>query len=335
VPASQVVLREPRLVEVETSPQLQGMPGEVLVRLRLAGVCGTDLAAYRGTSPLVTYPRIPGHELLVDVLESPDRPELVGGRAVIEPLLNCGVCFACRAGRYNACSSLKLFGVHVNGGLRSQAWIRADRVHPVPRELSDEAAVLAEPTAVAYRAVQRADVEAGTFAVVFGAGPIGLLITQLLIRVHGCRVLVVDQDEWRLAVAAELGALTRPSGPDLAEWLSGETSGAMVPRIFEATGNPDCTRQTAQVVGVGGRIVLVGWNQKPPVFDTITFMRKEAELYASRNSVGAFPAVLRMLQEGMIAADRMITHRFEFADAPAAFKLLDSGAHAMKVLISG
>jgi L-gulonate 5-dehydrogenase len=311
------------------------MPGRVLVKLRLAGICGTDLAAYRGASPLVRYPLVPGHELVVDVIKAPSKPALEGQRAVIEPLFNCGSCVACRAGRYNACSKLQLFGVHIDGGLRDHAWVRDDRVHLVPNGLSDELAVLAEPTAVAYHAVERAQVEAGMFAVVFGAGPIGLLITQLLTRVHKCRVMVVDLDEWRLGIAEAMGAMVVSSKNDLAAEVSAESSGDMAARVFEATGNPDCTLQSAQMVGIGGRIVLVGWNAQPPVFDTITFMRKEAELLASRNSAGAFPAVLQLLQDGVIDGPRLITHHYDLADAPAAFELLDSANHALKVVIAG
>ena len=305
------------------------------MKLRLAGICGSDLAAYRGLSPLVRYPVVPGHELLVDVLESPGRPEMEGKRAVVEPLFNCGSCFACRAGKYNACSRLQVFGVHIDGGLRQETWVRADRVHAVPPELPDDLAVLTEPTAVAYRAVQRAEVEAGAFAVVFGAGPIGSLIARLLIRARGCRVLVVDQDPWRLELAAASGASVARPGSGLVERVTQETSGEMADRVFEATGHPDCTLQTTGVVGVGGRIVLVGWNEKPVVFDTITLMRKEAELVASRNSLGAFPAVLRLLQHGLVEADQFITHRYAFSDAPAAFDLLDSGVPALKVVIAG
>ena len=331
----QVVLRRPKVIEVEELPPPQERPGHALVSLRLAGICGSDLAAYRGLSPLARYPLIPGHELLVDVQAASGRTDMVGKRAVIEPLLNCGLCVACRSGKYNACTSLQVMGVHVDGGLRHEMWVREDRIHPIPDELPDELAVLAEPAAIAYRAVQRGEVEAGTTAVVFGAGTIGLLITQLLIRARGCHVMVVDRDEWRLSVAAALGASVLLSSEHLADQVAAQTSGEMAARVFEATGHPDCTLQSTQVVGVGGRIILIGWNEKPPIFDTITFMRKEAEVFASRNSLRAFPAVLRLLRHGVIDGSQLVTHRFELANAASAFELLDQGGHALKILIAG
>lgn len=328
------MLRRPGAIEVSESSAPLPPPGYALVELRLGGICGSDKAAYRGQSPLVRYPVVLGHELLVNVVTATERPDLVGCRAVVEPLLNCGRCFACRAGRYNACTSLEVMGVHVDGGLADQTLVRLDRLHAVPDELSDELAVLAEPASIAYRAVQRAETEAGMNAIVFGAGPIGLLITQLLLRARGSRVMVVDQDQWRLSIAERLGAVAIASDRDIADEVSQETSGEMAHRVFEATGNPACTMQTASVVSVGGRIVLVGWNDRPPTFDTISFMRKEAELYASRNSVGAFPAVLRLMLDRAIDEKPLLTHRFTLGDSREAFELLDHGDRVVKIVIA-
>src|SRR5579884_3652782 len=109
-----VVLEEPGVVRVAAGEEPRAGPGEALMRLRVAGICGSDLAAYRGVSPQVSYPRELGHELLVDVVACPDRPELVGERAVVEPLVSCGYCRACRRGRYNCCVELQVLGVHVD-----------------------------------------------------------------------------------------------------------------------------------------------------------------------------------------------------------------------------
>jgi L-gulonate 5-dehydrogenase len=332
--AKKVVLSGPGEIDVPDAEVPSLRPGYALVKLRLGGICGSDKAAYRGQSPLVRYPVVLGHELLVDVAAAPERQDLVGKRAVVEPLLNCGRCYACRAGRYNACTSLEVMGVHVDGGLRDETLVRLDRLYEVPDELPDNLAVLAEPASIAYRAVQRAEAEAGMNVVVFGAGPIGLLITQLLLRARGCRVMVVDQDGWRLGIAAGLGAVTIASDGHVADEVSQQTSGEMAHRVFEATGNPACTLETADVVSVGGRIVLVGWNDKPPTFNTVAFMRKEAELYASRNSLGAFPAVLRLMRGHAIDESVLLTHRFTLKEARTAFEVLDRGDRVMKIVIA-
>src|SRR3954447_2222946 len=268
-----VVLEKPGVVQIADATLAAIAPGQAVVRLRSAGICGSDLSAYRGTSPMVTYPRVLGHELLVDVLECADRPELVGGRAVVEPMVRCGHCRACRAGRYNCCTELRVMGVHVDGGLQEETTIASRQLFAVPDTMPDDVAVLAEPTTVAYHAVQRSGIEAGQIAVVFGAGAIGLLIAQILIRARGCRALVVDVDAERLRIAQALGA-TPLQGDEasLVAAVAEATGGELADVVFEATGNAACTLMTTALVAQAGRIVLIGWNKGPVTLDTVTLM---------------------------------------------------------------
>lgn len=332
-----LLLDRPRAVRIAKTEPPVAAAGQATVRLRVGGICGSDLAAYRGASPMVAYPRVLGHELLVDVLECPQRPDLVGRRAVVEPLLRCGVCRACRLGRYNCCVRLRTVGVHVDGGLSDRWAVDARNLHPVPDTMPDDVAVLAEPTSVAFHAVERSGIEAGQVAVVFGAGAIGLLVAQLLMRARGCRALVIDVDPWRLRVAGELGAAPLPANPqEVAAAVSDATGGEGADVVFEATGNPVCTRMTPELVAHAGRIVLIGWNGGPVELDTVALMRKEVDLLGSRNSANAFPPVLRLLEDGAVDAGRMVTHRFALAEADAALELLDRGGdRALKVLIDG
>lgn len=330
-----VVLEEPKVIRIENAALSQAMAGQAIVKLRSAGICGSDLAAYRGTSPMVTYPRVLGHELLVDVVDCFDRPDLVGRRAVVDPLVRCGQCRACRSGRYNCCVSLKVMGVHIDGGLQEVAVIDSKQLVPVPDALPDDVAVLAEPLTIAYHAVQRSGIAAGHIGVVFGAGTIGLLIAQLLVHARGCRALVVDIDPGRLAIAQVVGA-TPLQGDEatLVEAVAQATGGEMADVVFEATGIAACTRMTTSLTAHAGRIVLIGWNKGPVEIDTVTLMRKEVDLFGSRNSVHAFPAVLRILADGIIDTHALITHRFGLDETGAALDLLDQGReNALKILI--
>lgn len=331
----QVVLEQPKLVKIVGAAVVLAAPGQARVQLRVAGICGSDLAAYRGTSPMVTYPRVLGHELLVDVVECADRPELIGHRAIVDPMVRCGHCRACHAGRYNCCANLQVMGVHLDGGMQETTALDSRCLFPIPEEMPDDVAVLAEPLTIAYHAVQRSRIRAGEIGVVFGAGAIGLLIAQLLIRARGCRALVIDIDERRLAVAQALGA-TPLMGDEraLTEAVARATGGELAGVVYEATGNAAATRMTTTLVAQAGRIVLIGWNKGPVEVDTVTLMRKEVDLLGSRNSVNAFPAVLRLLGDGVIDAETMITHRFPLADAGAALDMLDKGQeNALKILI--
>jgi len=329
-----LVLTGPGALRVIDSNLPSVGPGQALVQLRLAGICGSDLAAYRGTSSLVRYPRVLGHELLVDVLESPGRPDLAGKRAVVEPLLRCDVCRACRVGRYNCCANLRVMGVHADGGLRDRFPVDTRNLFPVPENMPDEVAVLAEPTSIAHHAIERSGIGTGQVAAVFGAGTIGLLLIQLL-RARGCIVFVIDIDAWRLEVAEALGAVTiRGDGGDPVDVVSDATGGETADVVFEATGNPACTRLTTELAGHASRIVLVGWNREPVDVDTVTLMRKELDLLGSRNSASEFPSVLRVLSAGAVNAGTVITQRFSLGESVQALELLDDPTEsALKVII--
>lgn len=331
-----VVLERPGVVAVRDADAAPPPgSGQALVRLRLGGICGSDLSAFRGTSPLVSYPRVLGHELLVDVARCPDRPDLEGRRAVVSPLLPCGACRACRRGRSNCCADLRVMGVHTDGGLAGATLVATSQLHAVPDGVSDETAVLAEPLTVAYHAVQRGAVDAGQVAVVLGAGAIGLLVARLLVGARGARVWATDVDPWRLQVAERMGAHPLPGDPAaMLRALADATRGELADVVFEATGHPACTRLATDLVGHAGRIVLIGWNRGPTEVDTVALMRKEVDLLGSRNSVDAFPPVLRLLEGGLVDPGALITHRFPMEEAGAALRLLDAGGgRALKVLI--
>ena len=331
-----VVLERPGLVRLADGVDDSAVGGEALVRLRAAGICGSDLSAYRGTSPLVSYPRVLGHEVLVDVLQASDRPALEGQRAVLDPMIPCGYCRACRAGRPNCCVRLQVMGVHVDGGLQETFAIKLRHLHPVPEEMPDEVAVLAEPLTIAYHAVQRSGIAAGGIAVVFGAGAIGLLIARLLVGARGCRAYVVDVDADRLRMAKRQGALPiQGDEAALTRALSDATDGDLADVVFEASGSPIATRTTTALAGHGATVVLVGWNRGPVEVDTVTLMRKELTVLGSRNSVNAFPAVLRLLADGLVDPAHLITHHFAFDEAAAALEVLDRNqGMVLKVVIT-
>jgi 2-desacetyl-2-hydroxyethyl bacteriochlorophyllide A dehydrogenase len=226
-------------------------------------------------------------------------------------------------------------GVHVDGGMQEVKALDSRHLYAVPDAMPDDVAVLAEPLTIAYHAVKRSAIEAGQIAVVFGAGPIGLLIAQLLMRARGCRAVVIDVDEQRLSVAQALGATPLQGDDDtLIRTVEKVTGGDMADVVFEATGIAACTRMTPTLVAHAGRIVLIGWNQGPVEVDTVTLMRKEVDLLGSRNSLNAFPAVLRLLADGLIDTAALITHRFSLDHAAAALAVLDKGQeNALKILI--
>jgi 2-desacetyl-2-hydroxyethyl bacteriochlorophyllide A dehydrogenase len=219
--------------------------------------------------------------------------------------------------------------------MQELAAIETTYLHAVPDGMADDVAVLAEPLTIAYHAVARSGIRAGETAVVFGAGAIGLLIAQVLVRARGCRALVIDVDAGRLGIAQSLGASPlQGDESSLAEAVARETGNEMADVVFEATGVAACTRMTTTLVAQAGTIVLIGWNKGPVEIDTVTLMRKEVDLLGSRNSRNAFPPVLQLLAAGVVDAKTMITHRFGLAEAGAALDILDQGQeNALKILL--
>ena len=199
----QVTLQTPGQLVAADAGLPTAAAGEALVRVHRVGVCGTDLHAFRGRQPFFSYPRVLGHELGVEVVEPGGSGEIRrGDRCAVEPYLNCGSCIACRTGRPNCCTSLSVLGVHQDGGMREVIAVPARKLHRSDR-LSYEQLALVETLAIGAHAVERATLEPGEFALVIGAGPIGVSVVQFA-RAAGAKVAVVDTSTARLDLCRRL-----------------------------------------------------------------------------------------------------------------------------------
>ncbi len=311
--------------------------GQARVRLEAGGVCGSDLAAYAGTSPMVRYPRVIGHELVGVVTMSGDEGAVpVGARVVVEPMLACGRCYACSIGRYNCCEELRVMGVHEDGGFASEFTVPLQNLHRVPDGMPVDAAVLVEPLTIGLQALYRGRIDHGERVVIFGAGTIGLLILQAAVNYFGAEAAVVDIRGDRLEIAERLGAfLTINSAQqDVVEQIRSWSKGQFAPLVIEVTGHPACNEQAIKTASYAGRVVLVGWNSKPIVVDTIQAMRKELDILGSRNSRCMFPEAIEVLASGHIDYQEMITHRLRLTEAEQAFALLqDDAVNTLKIVL--
>lgn len=339
-----VVVKEPGAVEVVRTELGPLAAGHARVALIQGGVCGSDLAAYLGTSPMVRYPRVIGHELVGEVVETgPDADAWLGKTVVVEPMLPCGRCYPCRIGRYNACVDLKVMGVHVDGGLSQLFDVPVANLHEVPQGMSPDVAVLAEPLTIGLQAVSRPKVSQGDRVLIFGAGPIGLLALQAAVSYLRAEAMVVDVRADRLEVALRLGANAvydvsgwkgEGTDPGLIAAVKEWTGGEMAHVAIEASGHPASMTAAVDCLAHCGRISMVGWNQGPVVVDTVQLMRKEADVYGSRNSTRMFPRALEVLQGGHVDVAAMITHRMPLADARAALELMkDPQSGAVKIVL--
>lgn len=319
-----LVLEEPgKLVATDTAPPAAPGPCDALVRVHRIGVCGTDLHAFAGNQPFFTYPRILGHELGLEVIATGDGVANVkpGDRCSLEPYLNCGDCIACRRGRGNCCTNMQVIGVHRDGGMRERFVVPARKLHPSTR-LSYDQLALVEPLGIGAHAVERAGLEAGEFALVIGAGPIGLATMQFAME-KGAHVIVLDIHDGRLAFCQrQLGVSHAIHG--LSENVPGrlaEITGGDLPTIvFDATGNPRSMAASFDYPAHGGRLVFVGLFQGEVIFNDPNFHKRELTLLASRNADSAdFPRIIGQIESGRIDTTPWITHRCGFDQVPGQF----------------
>jgi 2-desacetyl-2-hydroxyethyl bacteriochlorophyllide A dehydrogenase len=333
-----IILEEPgsfALTETE-EPRALG-PDQALVRVHRVGVCGTDLHAYRGQQPFFTYPRILGHELGVEVVQvgtnqAGFRP---GDRCAVEPYLSCGRCIACRRGKSNCCVHLQVLGVHTDGGMREFITIPITKLHR-SETLSWEQLALVETLGIGAHAVERARLEAGEFALVVGAGPIGLSVIQFA-QLAGARVVVMDVNEARLEFCRRhLGVGdTLAAGETALAQLEAITDGDLPTAVFDATGSPASMTQSFRYVAHGGRLVLVGLCQADISFHDPEFHRREMTLLATRNSTHReFQQIIRLMEEGRIDTEPWITHHVPCDEMPAAFPTwLEPASGVIKAMV--
>ncbi|WP_026961473.1 zinc-binding alcohol dehydrogenase family protein [Alicyclobacillus herbarius] len=306
-----VVCREPGVLQIEAAAVPEPNPGEALVRIRRVGVCGTDIHAYRGRQPFVSYPRVFGHELAGEVVSVHGDGEWRPGEAVtILPYLSCGKCVACRTGKPNCCTELQTFGVHVDGGMQEYITMPVQYLVKGGSLSLDELAVV-ECLAIGAHAVWRAKVRPGEHVLVVGAGPIGLGVMRFA-KLAGATVIGMDTNEARLAFSQRWAGVDqivqpgRAARTQLLEWTGGDNPAV----VFDATGNVQSMASALSYLAHGGRLVYVGLVQDNVPLPDPEFHKREAMLLASRNSTREdFRRVMEAIAGGQVEVSTFITHR--------------------------
>jgi 2-desacetyl-2-hydroxyethyl bacteriochlorophyllide A dehydrogenase len=317
------------------APALQ--PGQALLRIRRVGVCGTDLHAYEGTQPFFSYPRVLGHELAGELVDSGGAAGIAVGEAVtFIPYLNCGHCVACRASKPNCCVHMQVCGVHVDGGLTELLAVPATAL-VAGQGLGYDELALVEPLAIGAHGVRRADVQPGEWVLVVGAGPIGLGVLEFA-RIAGGQVIALDVNEQRLAFCREkLGVTHAINGQntDVTEALRTLTGGDMPTVVIDATGSLGAINQAFAYLAHGGRYVLVGLQKGDICFSHPEFHKREATLMSSRNATRQdFEHVIRAMKQGLVQPTTYITHRVTFGQVRDEFaSWLDPATGVVKAMI--
>ena len=325
-----VVCEEPHRLSLGSRPVPVPKTGEVLIRIRRVGLCGTDYHIFAGKHPYLEYPRVMGHEL-AGVVEVPSGPTLKSGQLVtVNPYFACGRCIACRKGKPNCCTAIKVLGVHTDGGMCELLSVPEAAVIDASG-LTLEQAAMVEFLAIGAHALSRAKPRPGDRVLVVGAGPIGVA-AALFARLDGAEVTIVDVRRTRLEYAQAMFGLEPVSGP--AETVRAElvarTEGEMFDCVFDASGNVDAMRGGLDYVAHGGTYVLLSVVKEEITFSDPEFHKRETTLLASRNALSAdFERVVGAIKGGKIPTEALLTHSFPALEAPRRIPELIAGANGL------
>ncbi len=304
----------------------------------VAGICGSDLHAYRGIQPFLSYPRVLGHEIAGEIAEVGEGVKELhrGDLVTVDPVFSCGECYACRVGRGNCCRDVKVMGVHINGGFSEYITVPADIVYKAPEDISPEILALAEPLSIGAQANNRADVSGEDTVAILGAGTIGLA-SLLIAKTKNCKVIIADLIPNRLKLARELGAdkVVNVREEDLMKVITDFTKGDGASVVIEATGAPQAVEDSIKIASPAGRVVILGMTNDSVRISPIDLIRKELDFRGSRLNNKLFPYVLALLLSIENKARKLITRRFNIKDINKAFELLDKHSEkAIKVLLT-
>ena len=311
--------REPGHFQALEIPEPEAADGEIMLRIRRIGICGTDFHAFAGEQPYFKYPRILGHELSAEVAETAGNFK-AGDMVVPVPYIHCGACPTCRAGKTNCCPSIRTLGVHIDGGMRE--------LMPVPEKnlmhaegLSHEQIATVECLAIGAHAVNRANLQAGQWAAIAGTGPIGIGILHFA-RLAGARTIAIDINPDRLDYCRQvIGVDACVDGrEDAVTQLREITDGKLPERVFDATGVPAAMEAAFEYVGHGGRLILVSIVKGNIAFSDPLFHAREMTVMSSRNATRSdFNLVMDALRDGEIDISSFVTHRCQFDEIIGTF----------------
>lgn len=319
-----VFVKEPRNLGLVALPEPSPGLGEVLVRVRAAGICGSDVHIYHGTNPLAKYPRVIGHEFAGEIVALGQGVEGIsaGDHVVVDPVTSCGKCYPCSIGRHNVCTNLAVFGVHRDGGMAEFVVVPAANAYAVPKEWSWEKAVMTEPFSIAANTLSRTECTARDQVLIMGAGPIGLTVLMSAVLL-GARVAVADILDSRLETARNFGAeqvfnsKTQNLEEEVLKW-----SEEGVPLIVDAVCIPEIFPSLLRMASPAGRVAHLSFAEGPAAVSSLEITKKELSIMGSRLNCGMFPRVIEWFGRGL-EPEKLVSHVFPFTQVRDAFALIE------------
>lgn len=346
------VFYEKEDLRLEDVPEPEAGPDEVVFRVLACGFCGSDIEYYYGRSPLGTAdgkgPLVLGHEICGEVVQAGKLAEQYGiqegDRVSVNPIQACNACNACRAGKPSFCQNLSVLGVTVNGGFAELGKTKIHHAYKLPEGLTIEQGAFVEMLSSAVYATQRAEVEPENFAVVYGPGPVGLSMVQLL-KNEGARVAIVGTRDYRLDLAKSIGAdyafntadeSSPHYTPDLVAAVQGVNDGALADRVLVATASVQANQQAIEISGPGSTVVLMGLAGPDDAISVplLSNLYQDKTIRFSLLYPLQWPKTLRILADEKIATEKIITHSASLEGiAPAIERVLNREDDVIKTVI--
>ena len=305
----------------------------ILVKMRAAGICGSDVGIYHGTNAAATYPRVIGHEMVgvVEEIGSNVKKLKVGDRIIVNQVVSCGECYPCRHNRGNVCDHLEVRGVHRDGGYREYMAVPEEDCYILPDNLSDADSVMIEPTTIAIQSLSRAEIEDDDVIFIIGCGALGSSILRIA-RLTNAKIIVGDIVDDKLNDALKNGAhyAVNLSHEDFEEKVKEYSNGRGPTVTIDAACTKDSLMNAIKVTGNAGRVITMGFSITPTEVNQFLITSKELDVRGSRLQNKKFGEAIKLINEGKIDLSGAVSHTFNYLDAQRAFDFIDSKDYSIR-----
>ena len=329
-----LVIRKPGEAAVESvaDPLVSGE--QLLLKVRMIGLCGSDLNSFRGKNPMVSFPRIPGHEVAATIVNG-NAALATGTDVTMSPYTNCGKCASCRRNRPNACQFNETLGVQRDGAMAEYITMPAEKLYPA--KLTIKELCLVEPLTVGFHAVARGRVTAQDSVAIIGCGGVGLGAVAAS-HFAGARTIAIDVDDIKLGIARKAGAgyTINSRQESMHDKLIELTNGLGPDVIIEAIGLPETFRAAVEEVAFTGRVVYIGYAKEPVSYETRLFVQKELDIMGSRNALPEdFRQVIRMLENHLFPVEDAVSIVAPIEEAPSLLRAwTENPARFTKIMVT-
>ena len=322
---------ELRIIDME-KPHIDDK-NNILVKMRAAGICGSDVGIYHGTNAAATYPRVIGHEMVgvVEEIGSNVKKLKVGDRIIVNQVVSCGECYPCRHNRGNVCDHLEVRGVHRDGGYREYMAVPEEDCYILPDNLSDADSVMIEPTTIAIQSLSRAEIEDDDVIFIIGCGALGSSILRIA-RLTNAKIIVGDIVDDKLNDALKNGAhyAVNLSHEDFEEKVKEYSNGRGPTVTIDAACTKDSLMNAIKVTGNAGRVITMGFSITPTEVNQFLITSKELDVRGSRLQNKKFGEAIKLINEGKIDLSGAVSHTFNYLDAQRAFDFIDSKDYSIR-----